>query len=148
MRWAFHLINYLAREEKIMLQSTAEVQEAITAVIEKFMAAYNQGDAAGLAALYTEKGQLLPTNSDLISGKSAIQKFWQARMNPGVSSVNLESVEIEVHDETAIEMGVYSVQGKENQVLDRGKYIAIWKLEKGQWKLHRDMMNSSLPPRG
>ena len=131
-----------------MLQSTADVQEAIAAVIEKFMAAYNQGDAAGLAALYTENGQLLPTNSDLISGKLAIQKFWQARINPVVSSVNLESVEIEVHDETAIEVGVYSVQGKENQVLDRGKYIAIWKLEKGQWKLHRDMMNSSLPPRG
>ena len=131
-----------------MLQSTAEVHEAIAAVIEKFMAAYNQGDAAGLAALYTENGQLLPTNSDLISGKLAIQKFWQARINPVVSSVNLESVEIEVHDETAIEVGVYSVQGKENQVLDRGKYIAIWKLEKGQWKLHRDMMNSSLPPRG
>ena len=131
-----------------MLQSTAEVHEAIAAVIEKFMAAYNQGDAAGLAALYTENGQLLPTNSDLISGKLAIQKFWQARINPVVSSVNLESVEIEVHDETAIEVGVYSVQGKENQVLDRGKYIAIWKLEKRQWKLHRDMMNSSLPPRG
>ena len=129
-----------------MLQSTAEVHEAITAAIEKFMAAYNQGDAAGLAALYTVNGQLLPTSNDFISGKSAIQKFWQARMNPGVSSVKLESVEIEVHDETAIEVGVYSVQGQGNQVLDRGKYIAIWKLEKGQWKLHRDMMNSSLPP--
>ena len=131
-----------------MLQSTAEVHEAITAAIEKFMAAYNQGDAAGLAALYTVNGQLLPTSNDFISGKSAIQKFWQARMNPGVNSVKLESVEIEAHEETAIEVGVYSVQGQENQIFDRGKYIVIWKLEKGQWKLHRDMMNSSLPPRG
>ena len=131
-----------------MSQSTIEVREAITAAIEKFMAAYNQGDAAGLAALYTENGQLLPTSSEFITGKPAIQKFWQARMDPGVRSIKLESVEIEAHDETAIEVGVYSVQGQENQVLDRGKYIAIWKLEKGQCKLHRDMMNSSLPPQG
>ncbi|MFH1350568.1 MAG: SgcJ/EcaC family oxidoreductase [Pseudomonadota bacterium] len=131
-----------------MLQSTTEVREAITAAIEKFMAAYNQGDAAGLATLYTENGQLLPTSSDFITGKPAIQKFWQARMDPGVRSVKLESVEIEAHDATAIEVGLYSVQGQEDQVLDRGKYIAIWKLEKGQWKLHRDMMNSSLPPQG
>ena len=131
-----------------MSQSTTEVREAIIAAIEKFTAAYNQGDAAGLAALYTENGQLLPTSSDFITGKPAIQKFWQARMDPGVSSVKLESVEIEAHDETAIEVGVYSVQGQENQVFDRGKYIVIWKLEKGQWKLHRDMMNSSLPPQG
>ena len=128
-----------------MSQSTTEVREAITTAIEKFMAAYNQGDAVGLVALYTEKGQLLPTSGDFITGRAAIQKFWQARMNPGVNSVKLKSVEIEAHEETAIEVGVYSVQGQENQVLDRGKYIAIWKLENGQWKLHRDMMNSSLP---
>ena len=129
-----------------MLQSTNEVHEAITAVIEKFMAAYNQGDAAGLAALYTENGQLLPTNNDFITGKPAIQAFWQARMNPGVSSVKLESIEIETHGSTSIEVGLYSVQAQENQILDKGKYIVIWKFERGQWKLHRDMMNSSLPP--
>ena len=38
-----------------MSQSTTEVREAITAAIEKFMVAYNQGDAAGLVALYTKK---------------------------------------------------------------------------------------------
>ena len=128
-----------------MSQSTAEVHEAITAVIEKFMAAYNQGDAAGLAALYTENGQLLPTNSDFITGKQAIQAFWQARMDPGVRSVKLESIEIETHGNTSIEVGLYSVQAQENQILDKGKYIVIWKFERGQWKLHQDMMNSSLP---
>jgi hypothetical protein len=30
-------------------------------------------------------------------------------------------------------------------VLDQGKYIVIWKREKGQWKLHRDIFNSSVP---
>ncbi len=119
-----------------MLQSTDEVREAITAVIGKFMAAYNQGDAVGLADLYTEKGQLLPTNSDFITGKPAIQSFWQARMDPGVRSVKLESIEIEAHGDTSIEVGFYSVQAQENQILDRGKYIVIWKFEKGQWKLH------------
>jgi uncharacterized protein (TIGR02246 family) len=147
MKWAFHLINNMVREEKVMLQSTAEVRDAITAVIEKFMAAYNQGDATGLADLYTEKGQLLPTNSDFIVGKAAIQAFWQARMDPGVRSVKLESIEIETHGNTSIEVGLYSVQAQENQILDTGKYIAIWKFEGGRWKLHRDMMNSSLPPR-
>jgi uncharacterized protein (TIGR02246 family) len=128
-----------------MLQSTVEVHEAITAVIEKFMAAYNPGDAVGLAALYTENGQILPTNNDFITGKPAIQAFWQARMDPGARSVKLESIEIETHGNTSIEVGLYSVQAQENQILDKGKYIVIWKFEKGQWKLHQDMMNSSLP---
>jgi ketosteroid isomerase-like protein len=29
--------------------------------------------------------------------------------------------------------------------VDQGKYIVIWKQDGGQWKLHRDIFNSSLP---
>jgi uncharacterized protein (TIGR02246 family) len=55
--------------------SLTEIREAIAAAIEKFMAAFSRGDAAGCAALYTEQGQLLPPNSDVIAGKQAIQTF-------------------------------------------------------------------------
>jgi ketosteroid isomerase-like protein len=34
------------------------------------------------------------------------------------------------------------------RALDKGKYIVIWKQEDGQWKLHRDIFNSSMPPPG
>ena len=30
-------------------------------------------------------------------------------------------------------------------MLDEGKYIVIWKREAGQWKLHRDILNRSMP---
>ncbi len=29
--------------------------------------------------------------------------------------------------------------------LDAGKFIVVWKQEAGQWKLHRDIFNSSMP---
>ena len=32
--------------------------------------------------------------------------------------------------------------------MDSGKFIVIWKQEGGQWKLHRDIWNSSMPPAG
>ena len=48
-----------------MSPSTAqEVREAIEAANEVFMATARKGDAAGLAALYTEEAQLLPPNAD------------------------------------------------------------------------------------
>jgi ketosteroid isomerase-like protein len=31
-------------------------------------------------------------------------------------------------------------------VLDYGKYVVIWKQDKREWKLHRDIFNSSRPP--
>jgi uncharacterized protein (TIGR02246 family) len=132
-----------------MTQSVStEVGDSIAAGNEKFMETYNSGDAAGLADLYTENGQLLPTGSDFVTGKAAIQAFWQGAMDMGIKTVRLETVEAEGHGDTAIDIGKYTLSGKAGKVMDRGKYIVILKQEGGQWKLHRDIWNSSLTPQG
>lgn len=127
--------------------STA-VQAAIAAVNENFMAAFNRWDAAGLADFYTENGQLLPTGSDFVTGRAAIQAFWQAAMDMGRKTVRLETVEAKGHGDTAIEIGKYTLRREAGNVIDRGKYVVIWKQEGGQWKLHRDIWNSSLSAQG
>ena len=130
-------------------QSTSTgVQAAIAAVNENFMAAFNRWDAAGLADFYTENGQLLPTGSDFVTGKAAIQAFWQGAMDMGIKTARLETVEAEGHGDTAIEIGKYTLSGEAGNVMDRGKYVVIWKQEGGQWKLHRDIWNSSLSAQG
>jgi uncharacterized protein (TIGR02246 family) len=129
-----------------MTQATStEVRDAIATANENFMAAAKQGDAAALAALYTENGQVLPPNSDFVTGKEAIQAFWQAIRDMGIKAATLETVEVEGHGDTATEVGKYTLHGEEGQQLDKGKYIVIWKQEEGQWKLHRDIFNTSMP---
>ena len=128
--------------------TSTRVQAAITAVNENIMAARKRGDAAGVADFYTENGQLLPTGSDFVTGKAAIQAFWQAAMDRGRKTVRLEIVEAEGHGDTAIEIGKYTLSWEAGNVMDRGKYVVIWKQEGGQWKLHRDIWNSSLPAQG
>jgi uncharacterized protein (TIGR02246 family) len=132
-----------------MTQSVStEVGDTIAAGNEKFMETFNGGDAAGLADFYTENGQLLPTGSDFVTGKAAIQAFWQGAMDMGIKTVRLETVEAEGHGDTAIEIGKYTLSGEAGNVMDRGKYVVILKQEGGQWKLHRDIWNSSLTPQG
>lgn len=130
-----------------MTEST-EIRNAIASANERFMAAFNQGDAAGVAALYTEDGQLLPPNSHSMRGRQAIQTFWQGAMDMGIKSATMETVEVEGHGDTAIEVSTYTLQGEGGQMLDKGKYIVIWKREDGQWRLHRDIFNSSQPAPG
>ena len=127
--------------------SSKEVHDAIVAANAKFVAAYGRGDAAGVAALYTEAGQLLPPNAGPIKGRDAIQAFWQSVME-GVASVKIETHEVEGHGDTAIEVSKYKLYAKDGQELDAGKFIVIWKQEGGQWKLHRDIFNSSKPAQG
>jgi ketosteroid isomerase-like protein len=66
----------------------------------------------------------------------------------GIKAVMLETVEVEDYGHTAHEVGKYTIQGEGGQVTDTGKYVVIWKQEAGQWKLHRDIWNSSRPAPG
>ncbi len=84
---------------------TAPIRDAITAANERFMSAFRRGDAAGLADLYTEHGQLLPTHSEVIEGKHAIQFFWQGVIDMGIKAAKLETMEAEDHGDTAHECG-------------------------------------------
>ncbi len=121
-------------------------QEAISTANQNFMTTFGKGDAGGIGNLYTQKGQLLPAGNDFVKGKKAIQEFWQGAMNMGIKQVQLETIELEGHGDTAIEVGQYVLSGEKGQVMDKGKYIVIWKQEQSEWKLHRDIWTSSIPP--
>jgi uncharacterized protein (TIGR02246 family) len=126
-------------------EPTREAREAIAAANRAFMDAFARRDAAGMAALYTADGQLLPTHSDVVTGTAAIQAFWQAVMGMGIEDAVLETVELTAHGDAAHEVGRYTLRGSGGQVLDQGKYVVIWQHDRGTWKLHRDIWNSSLP---
>jgi ketosteroid isomerase-like protein len=112
---------------------------------KKFMSAFGQKNAGAVAKLYTKGGQLLPPGSDMVTGGAAIQAFWQGALDAGLTQVQLDTVEVEGHRDTAIEVGKYTLRGADGQVADAGKYLVIWKVEGRSWKLHRDIWNSSQP---
>jgi ketosteroid isomerase-like protein len=122
------------------------VRQAIEAANRKFEAAVSRGDGPGTAALYTAAGQLLPAQSDLVSGTQAIGQFWQAVFNSGIKGASLTTVEVEGHGNTAHEVGKYELRGADGKVLDHGKYVVIWKKDGASWKLHRDIWTTSVVP--
>ncbi len=127
------------------MTTVIDVRAEIQAAEESFMATFKRGDAAGVAALYTTDGQLLPTHSDFVTGAEAIRAFWQGAMDMGIKEAKLEAVEAEGHGDTAIEVGKYTLLAEGGQVADAGKYVVIWRKVDGVWKLHRDIWNSSQP---
>lgn len=127
------------------MTNSSDVYDAIVAADETFMRIFSQSDAAGIASLYTESGQFLPPNGDFVKGRQAIQATFQGLMDAGIKTVKLETLEVEAYGDTASEIGKYTLEGEGGQVLDMGKFMVIWKQEAGQWKLHRDMINTSMP---
>jgi ketosteroid isomerase-like protein len=110
------------------------------------MAAFADGDAGGIAALYTDGGQLAPPNSDVVTGAKGIEEFWQAVVDMGLKSAKLETIELEEYGDSAVEQGRYQLADAHGNVADHGKFIVIWRRDGDDWKLHRDIWNSSMPP--
>lgn len=129
-----------------MTQAASDILDEIRSANDNFEKTFAEGDAAGMAALYTSDGMLLPPGAGLQEGSSAIQNFWQMVMDMGVKHAQLRTVHLEREGETAIEMGNYKLNGANGQQLDEGKYIVIWKRNDGEWKLHKDIWNTSLSP--
>jgi uncharacterized protein (TIGR02246 family) len=124
---------------------STDIHATIEAANDVFMETFKSGSSTGMAALYTQDGQVLPPNSDFVTGQQAIQDFWQALMDVGIEEVKLEIVEVERRGDTAFEVSKFTLLGEGGQVLKQGKYIVIWKQVQGRWKLHRDIFNTSMP---
>lgn len=126
-----------------------DVESAIAARATAWEKAFNAGDAAGIAALYTRDALLLPPNAQSITGRAAIEAFWSGALEDPLNGT-LESLEIEpAGDGAAYEIGAYTVSNPAGETLDTGKYMIIWQRDGGDWFISKDIWNSdqaSAPP--
>lgn len=127
-----------------MSTKTSEIHSTISTLSKNFETTFARGNAADIADFYTESGVLLPAGADFVRGKQNIKEFWQIAIDMGIKNIKLEIVEVEQHDDTAIEMSKFTLSDADDQMIDQGKGIVIWKNENNAWKLHRDIWNSSI----
>ena len=129
---------------------SGEVRKAIDEANASFGKCVRAGDAAAIAACYTEDACLLPPNSGMIRGRKSIEEFWggAAISGLGLKDAILTTLELHGTGDIVTEVGEYLLkiqpQGQK-QIEDKGKYIAVWKHTPQGWKLHRDIWNTSLP---
>lgn len=126
----------------------AGVRVAIERVNKTFADAAKKKDAAAMAGCYTTDGEALPPNGDVVSGRAEIQKMWQGVLDSGISDVAVNTREVESSGNLAWESGTYELKATDGSTADRGKYVVVWKRVGGQWLIHRDIWNSSMPMAG
>ena len=118
--------------------------DSLDGTTDAWIGAFNDGDAAAIAAMMTEDGMLLPPNSPPIEGREAIEGYWAAAIAGGLSG-SLEEIESSVSGDLGYKVGTYELSGADGEVVDHGKWIEVWKKIDGEWLMHRDIYNSSVP---
>ena len=120
--------------------------EGIAEANARFEAAFNAGDAAALAALYTPDAVVMAPNLKRLEGQEAIRGLWQSFFDAGVSDLDLNTIDLTIAGSRASEVGTLSLtapDGKGGRVTGHAKYIVLWqKLGGGEWRLHREIWNN------
>lgn len=123
---------------------------AISATRTAFVVALTGGDARAAAACYTDTARLVAPSADLMEGRAAIEAFWKAGLEAGISRVELEPFEVERRGGLAYEIGRYALQLTAldgGTVIDRGSYLLVLARQgDGSWERAVEMFSPAAPP--
>jgi uncharacterized protein (TIGR02246 family) len=124
----------------------------IEAAREAFIAALRRGDAEDAACAYTEDARLMAPSAEVLTGRPAIARFWQAGVEVGVETIELEALQVELQPggELAYEIGRYMLQLQSrsgDRVVDRGRYLLVYRHEAdGAWRRAVETFNPDVLP--
>ena len=124
----------------------AAVKKIIDSTNAVFGSMVSKGDSVGLASLYTSDAKFMAPNSPTAIGRNAIQSAFAGLFAAmGTPGLTLTANDVWGTEELVTEVGTYTMTDKTGKEIDKGKYIDLWKMEDGKWKLHRDIFNSDMP---
>jgi uncharacterized protein (TIGR02246 family) len=106
-----------------------------------FEALFNAGDAPGMAAFYTQDARLLAENTELIRGRSAIERFWRHAIDRAQAAGAVRTIGV---DEVVSSGSLWYALGTVTVRIPDGprmttKYAVVWQRDPdGRWRLAVD----------
>lgn len=132
--------------KKAEVDSTAKdgknVEDHIRKEAVNFGEEIKRGDSVALASHYASDAVVMPPNSEAVKGNDIVG-LWGGAVRMGVKDLKLDITDITGSGDLYAETGNYEMFGADNKSLDKGKYVAVWKKENGNWKMYRDIWNSN-----
>lgn len=112
----------------------------------KFMEEAKKGDSNALAAHYAPDAWAMFNNMEPFKG-NAIASAWGGAIRSGMKEIKVTTVDVIGNADLLAETGMYEMYGEGNKLLDKGKYVVVWKPADGGWKIYRDIGNSNMAPK-
>lgn len=112
--------------------------------LQQYETRFNQGDAAAVAALYSEDVVYYDPMGRVHRGRQAVERYYQQSLAAGFSDMTIEKIEIEVLGDTAYDVARYTIADPRGEPLT-GYHLAILAKEDGEWVVQRTLVNTRMP---
>jgi uncharacterized protein (TIGR02246 family) len=121
----------------------AQNRATIEKLSDAWTAAFNKGDAAAVAALYSEDAYVLPPGSAMVKGRAAIEAFWRQAAQQ-MTDAKLTTLDVlPLGRSAAREIGTVTLKTKSQPPQEVvGKYAVVWRKVGRDWRLATDIWNT------
>jgi ketosteroid isomerase-like protein len=103
-----------------------------------------QGDSASIVGLYHTEARIYPPNAAMMGSRNDVGRMATGMKGSGLQNATLTTTDVVAGGDLVIETGTYEMRNA-TQVVDRGKYMVVWKQDNGRWRIYRDIWNSDMP---
>jgi proline iminopeptidase len=107
----------------------------------------NNASWDSVAAIYAKDATIYAPGSPPISGQKAIASFWHTAAIRGMKSMELQLIDLSISGDQLTARGKYVMSNQQKEIIDIGKFIALYRKENNKWHLQTDMFNSSMETR-
>lgn len=123
----------------------AKLDRAIEKANSEFVAAMKTGNAAVIAAPYSEQAVFIATDGACTQGQTEIEKLYRDRFERFglASSVKINSKRLVVDGDFAYESGNGEIESlREGKLsINRGRFLTVWQRQAdGEWKILRNVV--------
>jgi uncharacterized protein (TIGR02246 family) len=114
---------------------------------QRWLEAFNGGDASGVAQMYAADARLLAPGSDVVQGRADIESFIKEFIQTG-AKLSFDMLTVHETADLCASVSRYTMDfpADSGMAPDQGKFIEIWKRQTdGSWLIAEDIFNSNEP---
>ena len=131
-----------AGNAQISDKSSAKVKTQLEENSRKMQAAIMAGNFEEFGSYFAENVMMKMSGQEPLSGRDAVVAAHKPMVENGMKLI-INTDEVMNFGNYAYELGNYEIHTPDGQKVDYGNYATLWKKEKGEWKIYRDMISTS-----
>ncbi len=110
------------------------LEKEIESRLREYERHLKNGDSIALGNMYMKNAEIIPTTI----GRKNITKAFGSYIRQGITGSSFKTNYLWGNDQLLVEDGTGTWSYENGEVADSGRYLLIWKKDKGEWKILRD----------